>query len=111
MSRIDLPLEDWGLLFTPRFSSLGTPATELTLALLGLVPLLLLLWLYRYELRLVPRFAASLLLLTRLLMVVLLWFLVCWQPILARSEVEEVPSRIVIAVDVSSSMNTIDPQR
>src|SRR4051812_46440307 len=111
MSRIELPVEDWGLLLTPRFAGLGSPAQEIALALLVLVPLALLVWLYRYELRLVRRVTAGVLLSLRLLLVALLWFVVCWQPILARTEVEEVPGRVLLAFDLSGSMGTTDPQR
>lgn len=111
MSRFDLPIDDWGLLLTPRFGGLGSPAQEFVLGLLILVPLLLLFWLYRYEMHLVRRAAAVALLGLRMLLIVLLWAMVCWQPILARSEIEEVPSRVLIAADLSGSMDTSDPQR
>jgi hypothetical protein len=111
MFRIELPEDDWGLLLTPRFAGLGSPGQEIALALLVVVPALLLFWLYRYELRLVRRVTAFFLITLRLTLVALLWFVVCWQPILARAEIEEVPGRVLIALDLSGSINTPDPQR
>lgn len=111
MYSLSLPGTDWSLQLLPRFAGLGSPGQELALALLGLVPLGLLLWLYRQELRLVARAAASVLLLARLSVVALLWFVVAWQPTLAHSAIEELPSRVLIALDQSRSMDVADPQR
>ena len=78
---------------------------------LCVVPVVLVLWLYRYELRLVRRRAAVCLLGLRLVAILLLVFLICLQPILARSSSEELHGRVLIAVDRSGSMDVADPQR
>ncbi len=111
MFRINLPLTDWSLLLSPRWSDLETPVQIALLTLLGLVPVALVLWLYRYEMRLVRRTTAGLLLCLRLLAIALLWFVVSMEPVLARSTSEEVPGRILIAIDHSASTTIADPQR
>ncbi|MCC6418253.1 MAG: VWA domain-containing protein [Gemmataceae bacterium] len=111
MQRIDLPLTDWSLLLAPRWGHLDAPAQVALLALLGAAPVALVLWLYRCELRLVRRRTAALLLGLRLLVLGLLWFVVSLQPVLARSVVEEIPGRVLIAVDRSASTEVADPQR
>src|SRR5262245_25978730 len=111
MYSITLPFTDWTLLVSPRWGDLDPPAQVAALALLGLVPLALVLWLYRYELRLVRRSAAAFLLGVRVLVLLPLWCVVAWQPVLARSTTEEIPARVVVAVDRSGSMSVTDPQR
>src|SRR5581483_1326972 len=101
----------WSLLLSPRWGDMEPAAQVALLALLGLVPVLLVLWLYRYELRLVRRSVAGLLLVLRLLVIVLLWCVVGMQPVLARSTTEELPGRVVVAVDRSASTGVTDPQR
>src|SRR5271165_3297893 len=99
MLRIPLPFDDTALLLIPRWSELGLPLQIMVLALLGLVPVLLVLSLYRYELHLIRRSAAGFLLSLRLLVIVLLWFVVGLQPIVARFSSEELPGRVLVAVD------------
>src|SRR5260370_31289449 len=60
---------------------------------------LLVLWLYRHELRLVHRWIACGLLFLRLAVVLLILILVGLQPIVARLTTEELPGRLLIAVD------------
>jgi hypothetical protein len=111
MLRIPLPFQDSALLLIPRWGELGTPRQVTLLALLGLVPVVLVLWLYCYELRLVRRPTARGLLALRLLAVVLLWCVVGLQPIVAHFTTEELPGRVLIAVDRSESTRVTDPQR
>jgi hypothetical protein len=111
MFRIPLPFNDSNLLLLPRWGELGTPLQVTLLALLALVPVLLVLWLYRFELHLVRRSTAVWLLTMRLLMVVLLWSVVGLQPIVAHFHTEELPGRVFVAVDRSLSMGVPDPQR
>jgi hypothetical protein len=111
MLRIPLPFDDTALLLIPRWSELGIPLQVTVLALVGLLPILLVLWLYRYELYLVRRSAARFLLSLRLLVLLLLWFVVGLQPIVARYSTEELPGRVMVAVDRSHSMDVTDPQR
>jgi hypothetical protein len=111
MFRIPLPLEDSALLVVPRWAELG-PILQITLLVsTAVLPLLLVLWLYRYELRLVRRAAARGLLAVRLLMLLMLWCVVALQPIVARYSTEELPGRVLVAVDRSGSMAVTDPQR
>jgi hypothetical protein len=110
MLRVPL-FDDWDLLLSPRWAGLAPAAQAALLVLLGLAPVLLVLWLYRWELRLVPRLTALALLGLRLTAVVLLWLLVALQPVVARSTTEELPGRVLVAVDRSASTGIPDPQR
>jgi hypothetical protein len=111
MFRIPLPARDTNLLLAPRWGDGTQPLPLLLWLLVGLVPLLLVLWLYRHELRLVRRGVAVGLLGLRLLVLVLVFFLVCFQPIVAHSTSEELPGRVLVAVDRTDSMSVADPQR
>src|SRR3989442_1003081 len=51
MIRIPLPEQDTALLLAPRWGELGLPG-QLLLLLLLVVPMVLAVWLYRYEMRL-----------------------------------------------------------
>jgi hypothetical protein len=111
MFNVRLP-SDWGeVLLTPQWIGLSPLLQMLLIAAVCLVPLGLILWLYRYELRLVSRLRASGLLGLRLLVLVLMLLLVCFQPIYARTSKSELPGRILVAVDCSDSMGVVDPQR
>ena len=111
MFRIPLLDSDTVLLLTPRWSELGTLLQVGLLLLLCLVPVGLVVWLYRYELQLVKRGTALSLLLLRLVVLFLLLTLVCLQPVYARTTHEELAGRVIVAVDVSDSMDVRDPQR
>jgi hypothetical protein len=111
MFRIPLPSPDTALLLTPRWGNLPLPFQVALLVLLLLIPIGLIVWLYRYELHLVPRATATGLLLLRLVVLLLLVFLVGLQPVLGRDVKEELPGRVLIAVDRSASMDVADPQR
>jgi hypothetical protein len=111
MFRIPLPSPDTALLLTPRWGNLPFPFQVALLVLLLLIPIGLIVWLYRYELHLVPRATATGLLLLRLVVLLLLVFLVGLQPVLGRDVKEELPGRVLIAVDRSASMDVADPQR
>jgi hypothetical protein len=111
MYRISLPFTDASVLLSPRWGEYSTPVQVALLALVCLVPAGLVLWLYRYELRLVKPLTALGLLLLRLVALALILFLVGFQPVFARSHVHELPGRVLIAVDRSGSMDVADPQR
>lgn len=111
MFRIALPIEDSFLLLAPRWSGWGELGQTAALAGLLLVPLVLILALYRYEMKLVPRRSAATLLLLRVAGLFVLWGLAGLQPTIAQVEHEETPSRVVLAVDLSASMDLADPQR
>jgi hypothetical protein len=111
MYRIVLPLTDYRLLLAPRWGELPAGVQAILTATVCLVPIALLVALYRYELRLVRRGVAVGLLTLRLGVLAYLLFILCWQPILAWTPVEALPSRVLIAVDRSDSTNAADPQR
>jgi hypothetical protein len=111
MYSLRLPLPDARLLLTPPWSGLHLALQAGVLLLVCLIPLMLLVWLYRYELALVPRGTALALLGLRLVVLGLLLSLVCLQPIYARDRTEGLPGRVLVAVDRSDSMGVRDPQR
>ena len=76
----------------------------------GVVALVLLLWLYREERKLVSRRAGLFLLALRLLAAAVL-VLALFEPIAARTFRQTVRGRVVVAVDTSESMATADPGR
>jgi hypothetical protein len=111
MFTIPLPWPDTSILLSPPWAGLHPLLRGALVTLLCLVPLLLLVMLYRYELRLVPRLTALGLLGLRLTVFVLILLLVCGQPIFARDTRTTLPGRVIVAVDRSWSMDVADPQR
>jgi hypothetical protein len=111
MFRIPLPSHDAALLLIPRWGELAGPLQVALLLLIALVPVGLVLWLYRYELRLVARSSAAALLLLRLVVLFLLLFLVLLQPVVGRDVSTPLPGRVLVAVDRSDSIDVADPQR
>src|ERR1044072_7116453 len=103
---IKMPLDSDGefFLLQPRWAEYGLTLQIALLALLLVGPLLLVLWLYRYELCLVSRWQAGGLLALRVGLILLLWVTVGFQPHFAEIHVTETPGRIRVAVDLSSSM-------
>ena len=80
--------------------------------LLGGIPAGLILWLYRYELKIVGGFAARALLTLRLVVLSLLLFLVLWQPRVGGAPATEKTSdRVLVVIDRTGSMEVGDPQR
>ncbi|MFO0967262.1 MAG: hypothetical protein U0793_17005 [Gemmataceae bacterium] len=109
--RFPLPDSDEALTLTPRWGDADHP---LQFALLVLAPLLLaalLLYLFRWEARLVRRRAAVFLVTLRLLVIAALWFVACFEPRLISESSETLPNRVLIAIDGSGSMDLPDPQR
>src|SRR5438067_2213836 len=98
MLRLDLPFTDGALLLQPRFAE-SSVALQILAALVGLLPLLLVGWLYRTELRLARPMIARALLALRLSVVGLVIVLIGFQPVLARTITEAVPGRVVVALD------------
>jgi hypothetical protein len=111
MFTIPLPWPDASMLVTPPWPGLPPFVRGLVLLAVVVLPVVLLVSLYRYELRLVQPLTALGLLGLRLAVVVLVLMVVCLQPIFARDRITELPGRILIAVDRSSSMDVTDPQR
>src|SRR5579872_5683774 len=110
MVRINLPF-DSSLLLAPPWSGLPPVVQIVLLVLLGLVPLLLIVALYRYELKLVPPLTALLLLGLRVGVLTLIVLLVGLRPVYARDVTSNVPGTIFVVVDRSDSMDVADPQR
>src|SRR5215204_3243962 len=110
MLRFDLPYTDTSLLLTPRFGGHSAVVQALLLAAC-FAPVVLVGWLYRYELLLVRRSVARVLLGLRALAVLLLVALVTFQPVIAGSATESIPGRVLVALDRSDSMSIADPQR
>jgi hypothetical protein len=98
-------------MFSPPWEQWSGWANTDAWALLGLIPIGLVFWLYRYELQLVSRLTATGLLVLRLAVLLVVMSLAGLGPILAHTVSEELPGRVVIAVDQSDSMGVADPQR
>jgi hypothetical protein len=103
MTRFTLPITDAELTLTPQGCAWGI--------LVAIAAFALVFWLYRYELRLISRPAAVVLLSLRLLVILMLLFVVCLQPTLALATTNKVPQRVLIFVDRTASMEVTDPQR
>jgi hypothetical protein len=110
-SRLTLPYDLGDLLLTPQWPGLPPGVRFGAIAIVCVVPLALVLWLYRWELRLVSRITALGLLGLRLVVLLLLLSLVCLQPVHARDKTFGQPGRVLVAVDRSDSMEVADPQR
>jgi hypothetical protein len=108
---MSIPFTDYRLLLSPRWSELSGVMQWILLALLCLAPVVLMIWLYRYELNLVRRATALGLLALRLSILLFLLFVLCLQPVAARVPVESIPGRVLVAIDRSDSMEARDPQR
>src|SRR5713101_2742212 len=108
---MNVPFTDYRLLFSPRWSELPGLVQVILLVLLCLVPAVLMISLYQYEMKLVRRMTALGLLVLRLGVLVFMLLILCLQPVIARIPVESLPGRVLIAVDYSDSMEASDPQR
>ncbi len=111
MYSIKLPFDLGELLLTPQTFGLSSAVQTPILTIACLLPLVLVLVLYRYEMRLVARSTALALLMLRFIALALLLLLVCLQPIYGRTHNEELPGRILVAVDRSESTNSVDRRR
>jgi hypothetical protein len=111
MFTFKLPGDQGDLLLLPAGAGLSPVLRVLLLGALVVVPVVLVVWLYRYELRFVPRAAAVSLLFLRLAGLSLLLVLLCLEPIYAHTHTEWLSGRVVVAVDLSDSMSVADPQR
>lgn len=108
MFKLPLDADSTFLILAPRWADLGATWQAALLALVLLAPATLILWLYRYELRLISAGHALGLLSLRLLILLLLWIVIGLQPHLANERIEETPGRVRIAVDLSASMDVTD---
>lgn len=111
MFTVPLPWPDSSLLLALPWPHLSPVLRLPLIAAIVAVPLVLLLYLYRYELRLVRRGTAAGLLALRLTVLAIVLFLVCLQPVAAHDRRREVPGRVLVVVDRSKSMDLPDPQR
>jgi hypothetical protein len=109
--RIPLNVNDAYLMLSPRWADFGLAWQIGLLALILIVPVALIVCLCRYELRLVRRSHALGLLGLRLVVLTLLWMVVALQPTVSRFATEMVPSEVLVAVDISQSMDVADTQR
>ncbi|HTU20170.1 MAG TPA: hypothetical protein VMG10_19050 [Gemmataceae bacterium] len=106
-----LPFDLGDILLTPQWAGLNPLLQAALLAGVCLVPLALVLWLYRYEMQLVARSTALGLLCLRGTVLALLLILVCLQPIYGRTRTDGLPGYVLVAVDRSESMDVADRQR
>ena len=106
-----LPFDLGDILLTPQWAGMNPALQAALLAGVCLVPLALVLWLYRYEMQLVARSTALGLLCLRVMVLALLLILVCLQPIYGRTRIDGLPGYVLVAVDRSESMDVADRQR
>jgi hypothetical protein len=106
-----IPGTDYRFLISPRWSELHGSVQAVLLLLFCLTPVVLMIWLYRYELRLVRRVTAIGLLALRLAVLALVLSILCLQPVVAHVPEESLPGRVLVAIDRSDSMEASDPQR
>jgi hypothetical protein len=111
MFSLKLPFDLGDVLLTPQWTGLSPALQTPLIAAVCLVPLGLVLWLYRYEMQLVARATALSLLCLRFLVLSLLLVLVCLQPIYGRTRTDALPGYVLVAVDRSASMDVADRQR
>lgn len=110
MHRLPLPFTDAVLLLSSRWREMS-PAAMAALALFAIIVPTAMIFLYRYEMRLVKPLTATGLLLLRLVTVLFVLFVLIFQPVLERSKSEEVQARVLVAIDRSNSIKVADPQR
>jgi len=105
--RFTLPDTEEVLLLTPRWGGDGSfPVWGAVLG--GAVFVGLLLWLFRWEAKLIRRSAAVLLFTLRLVVIALVGFIACFEPRLVHEYTESAPGRVLVALDVSGSMSLAD---
>ena len=111
MWRIQLPWGDDYLIFRLPFKELGSFG-QWSVVIGGFFVLMgLILFLYRYESRLVERRFALILLGLRTLVVLVIYCVTTLQPMRGHIYTETIPSRVVIGLDRSDSMAITDSQR
>jgi hypothetical protein len=111
MFAVSWPGSDANLVFSAPFGGLSSFVR--TLAVLGAFGLgfFLLGWLYRAESKLIPRRFRIALLTLRLLAFALVLGTLLFEPVLSKTVREDVPGKVVIALDTSDSMRVSDPHR
>lgn len=111
MTSISLPFTDAFLRLGLPFPGLSVSLRIFLTAMLLALFLVLLVLLYRYEMRLIRRRFAVGLLTLRLTAFALIFLTLALEPVIARSVKEEVRGKVLIAVDRSDSMKVTDPSR
>ena len=108
-----LPLPGTGssLELVPRWGIPPTLGSLLPWMALALIPLGLILYLYRAELTLVSRTVARFLLAMRLTVILLLLTLVLFQPKLLPASQQTRMDHVLVVVDRTGSMEATDPKR
>src|SRR4051812_23755730 len=104
-----LPFTDVTLNISLPFS--GIPAWLRTVMLLSILAAFIFIVrrLYRTELQLVARGPARILLLLRIALLAGIVLLLILDPRLTRTRTEEVPARVLVAIDLSDSLRVTDP--
>lgn len=106
--RFSLPDSEEVLLLTPRWGDAGDPFL-LWGMLAGLLFVAgLIVWLFRWEAKLIRRSAACALLTLRISVVGVLAIVACFEPRLVNEYTETSPGRVLVALDVSGSMSLRD---
>lgn len=111
MYRLSTPFGDDALLLTLPFPGLSRGLQLALVVLLALGLLALVLWLYRREARQVTPRKAFLLLSLRSLTLLTVLGVTCLRPVVSHTTRTTVPSKVLIALDRSDSMNETDPHR
>jgi len=111
MYSLSIPFTRTVLELAPRWGDPLTFGAFCPWLLLAIVPLFLILWLYRYELKLVHRALAHFLLSLRLLVIVVLLFMVGFQPRLLPAFEGKAVEYVLVYIDRTGSMDAADPQR
>jgi len=111
MFAVAWPGSDASLVFSAPFGGLSSFVR--TLAVIGAfgVGFVLLGWLYRAESKLIPKRFRLALLTLRLLAFALVLGTLLFDPVLSKTVREDVPGKVVIALDTSDSMRVSDPHR
>ncbi len=102
----------WNMHLAPRWEELGLPLQVTCHVLACVVPLAVILFLYRHEQRFMSWLAAGTVTLMRVLVLAGLLFVLLLDPSFPmQKKPEEEPGRVVVAVDRSLSIDVPDPQR
>lgn len=109
---LELPLLglDGPLTLTPRWGDESNPLPLLGIGLALLLAWGLVFWLFRWEARLIRLRAAVALLSLRVLLLTCLWFVAFFQPQIAPAVPDVPKERVLIALDLSESMDLADPR-
>ena len=111
MLSIPIPLTNSSFDFTLPLPGLPRWGRVMLVVVLAAALAVLLVRLYRFEMRLVSRRMARTLLGLRLAVVAAIFLTLCLEPTLKTTSYREVPSRVLVAVDRSDSMRVTDPHR